>query len=42
MGRDFTIYSTIAGQVKFERLNKLKFKISVYPKAETAAPKKAA
>lgn len=40
MGRDFTIYSVIAGQVKFERLNKLKFKISVYPKAD--AGKKAA
>ncbi len=33
LGRDFTIFSLIAGQVKFERLNKTKFKISVYPKA---------
>lgn len=34
LGRDFTIFSLIAGQVKFERLNKDKFKVSVYPKAE--------
>lgn len=33
LGRDFTIYSVIEGQVKFERLNKLKFKVSVLPKA---------
>ena len=33
LGRDFTIYSLIEGQVKFERLNKLKFKVSVYAKA---------
>ncbi len=33
MGRDHTIYSVIEGQVKFERLNKSKFKVSVYPKA---------
>ena len=32
MGRDFTIYSVIEGQVKFERFSKEKFKISVYPK----------
>ena len=32
MGRDHTIYSVIEVQVKFERLNKQKFKISVYPK----------
>lgn len=37
MGRDFTIYAVAEGQVKFERLNKLKFKVSVYPKAEKAA-----
>lgn len=36
MGRDFTIYSVIEGQVKFERINKEKFKISVYPKAAAA------
>lgn len=31
MGRDHTIYSVVEGQVKFERFNKQKFKISVYP-----------
>ena len=31
MGRDFTIYSVIEGKVKFERVTKQKFKISVYP-----------
>lgn len=31
MGRDFTIYSVVAGQVKFERVSKEKFRISVYP-----------
>ena len=33
MGRDFTIYSIIDGQVKFERMDKLRTKISVYPKS---------
>ncbi|MBX3020420.1 MAG: 50S ribosomal protein L27 [Bdellovibrionales bacterium] len=37
MGRDFTIYAVAEGQVKFERLNKLKFKVSVYPKAAGSA-----
>lgn len=31
IGRDFTIYSLIDGQVKFERLDKQRLKISVYP-----------
>lgn len=31
MGRDHTIYSRIDGKVQFERVNKRKFKISVYP-----------
>lgn len=31
MGRDFTIYSRISGQVRFERMNKKRFKVSVYP-----------
>ncbi len=30
MGRDHTIYSIIDGQVKFERITKQKFKVSVY------------
>ncbi len=32
MGRDHTIFSKIDGQVKFERVDKKKLKISVYPK----------
>lgn len=32
MGRDFTIYAIMDGNVKFERVNKEKFKISVYAK----------
>jgi large subunit ribosomal protein L27 len=31
LGRDFTIYSVITGQVKFERASKTKFRVSVYP-----------
>jgi len=31
MGRDFTIYSIVAGEVKFERVDKLRTKVSVYP-----------
>ncbi len=40
LGRDFTIFALIEGQVKFERLNRDKFKISVYPRdaAATAKP----
>lgn len=33
MGRDHTIYAVIEGQVKFERYDKKRFKISVYPKS---------
>lgn len=33
MGRDFTIYSIVEGLVKFERHDKQKFRISVYPAA---------
>lgn len=33
MGRDFTIFSLIDGLVKFERVTKLKFRISVLPKS---------
>lgn len=33
MGRDHTIYSIIDGLVKFERLDKKRLKISVYPKS---------
>ena len=31
MGRDHTIFSKITGKVKFERFNKRKLKVSVYP-----------
>jgi large subunit ribosomal protein L27 len=33
LGRDFTIFSLIAGVVKFERYDKTRKKISVYPAA---------
>jgi len=36
MGRDHTIYSVIEGHVKFERQSKVKFRVSVYPQAQTA------
>lgn len=38
MGRDFTIYAMVEGQVKFERMDKLRSKVSVYPaeQAKTA------
>lgn len=36
MGRDFTIYSKIDGQVKFERLDKTRSKVSVYPAQKSA------
>lgn len=36
MGRDFTIYSTIAGEVKFERVDKQRSKVSVYPAQKSA------
>ncbi len=31
LGRDFTIYSVIDGKVAFERLDKQRMKVSVYP-----------
>lgn len=36
MGRDFTIYAIINGEVKFERISKLRTKVSVYPAAKSA------
>lgn len=36
MGRDHTIFSVIDGQVKFERMDKRRLKISVYPNVQTA------
>jgi large subunit ribosomal protein L27 len=37
LGRDFTLYSTVDGVVKFERLGRDRKKVSVYP-AEAKAP----
>ena len=31
LGRDYTIFATVDGQVKFERWGKSKKKVSVYP-----------
>ena len=41
MGRDHTIYAVVEGIVKFERENKERFKISVYPKDSPALASKA-
>ena len=37
MGRDFTIYALIDGQVMFERIDKLRSKVSVYAKGTAPA-----
>jgi len=37
MGRDFTIFAKVAGEVKFERLDKRRMKVSVYPSASNGA-----
>jgi large subunit ribosomal protein L27 len=37
LGRDFTIYALIDGQVKFERMDKHRSKVSVYAAAAAAA-----
>ena len=37
LGRDFTIYAVIKGQVKFERINKQQFKVSVYASEKAAS-----
>jgi large subunit ribosomal protein L27 len=37
MGRDHTIYSVIEGEVKFERMSRDKFKISVYESTKAKA-----
>ncbi len=36
MGRDFTIYAVMNGQVKFEQVNKQKFRVSVYAPVKAA------
>ncbi|MBI2794687.1 MAG: 50S ribosomal protein L27 [Ignavibacteria bacterium] len=33
LGKDYTIYSTIDGVVKFERKDKTRLKVSVYPES---------
>lgn len=36
LGRDYTLYATVDGIVKYERLGKTRKKVSVYPVAEPA------
>jgi large subunit ribosomal protein L27 len=38
MGRDFTLYSTIDGSVKFEAFSRDKKRVSVYPVNEASQP----
>lgn len=37
MGRDHTLYAAVQGAVKFERVDKRRFKVSVYPPAAKSA-----
>lgn len=41
LGKDYTIFALIDGQVKFEHVNRTKQRVSVYP-IEVAAPAEAA
>jgi len=34
MGKDFTIFATVNGQVRYERLGRDRKKVSVYPSAQ--------
>ena len=36
LGRDFTLYATVNGTVKYERVGKDRKKVSVYPPAASA------
>lgn len=36
LGRDFTLYATVDGVVRYERLGKERKKVSVYPEAASA------
>ena len=36
LGRDYTLYATIDGVVRYERLGKTRKKVSVYPVAQQA------
>jgi large subunit ribosomal protein L27 len=37
IGRDHTIYAVVPGKVTFERVTKVKFRVSVYEAAESAS-----
>jgi large subunit ribosomal protein L27 len=37
LGRDYTLYATVDGVVKYERLGKDRKKVSVYPQAAASA-----
>lgn len=37
LGRDYTLYATVDGVVKYERLGKDRKKVSVYPQAQASA-----
>ena len=41
-GRDWTLFALVAGRVRFERLDKKRRRVSVYPMSEAAAPVAAA
>lgn len=36
LGRDFTIYAVVDGKVTFERLDKTRMKVSVYPVSQAS------
>lgn len=42
LGRDYTLYATITGIVKYERYSKDRKRVSVYPKGDPAATAPAA
>lgn len=37
LGRDYTLFATVTGEVKYERVGRDKKKVSVYPVAEKTA-----
>ena len=41
MGRDFSIFSRIDGNIRFERLNRRKLRVSVYPPPRRQEPEPA-
>jgi ribosomal protein L27 len=41
MGRDFTIYAIIEGNVKFERFDRKRLKVSVYAPQDSTAKQSA-